>query len=370
MTSGPIPAPPGSTIPLADFLAGPGPRRMAALVLGVSAFAALFATSFIGALHQPKPHDVPIAVVAPPSEVAALQQRLTTAVPGAFTLERYGSERQAKTSLRDATVDAVWAPPLPPASKASTGGARPVAQLFTASALGEVPTQVIAKTFASVGKAAGQTMRVRDLVPLPARDPLGASSFFFGVGVFLPSFLGSIVMTLLLRRTPALVSMAAILVLAGCVGLIDVTIIDAGLGALVGDYGALIGIAALTSLAFSAPVLAAGRLLSPIGPLLALLVFVVLGLPASGGPFGTAFLPGLQRAFSPGLPLTNAVDAVRNVSYFGGHELAGHLGVLAVWAGAGLLVVAALAVLEAKSERGHSAPESPSKEEAPVPSLS
>jgi hypothetical protein len=350
MSGGNFQARPGSTIPLKKFLDGSGPRRLAAWILGVSAFAALFVTSFVGALHEPKPHHVPIAVVAPTPAAVTLQKRLDIAVPGGFTLMPYGSAQQAWTSLRDAAVDAVWiSPPLP--ASGSEGAARPVARLFVASALGVGPTQVIEQTFTRIEKVGGATVMVRDLVPLRAQDPFGISSFFLSVGVFLPTFLGSIMLILLLRQTPALAMIAAIVVLAGSVALIDVTIVDAGLAALVGHFGTLVGIAALASLAFSAPIVAVGRLVGPIGALLALLVFVVLGLPASGGPFGTAFLPGFQRAFSPGLPLTNAVYAVRNASYFGSHQIGAHLVTLALWAGAGLLVLAAIAVSEASSGR-------------------
>lgn len=352
-------------MPLRQFLAGPGPRRLAAWVLGVSAFAALFATSFVGALHQPRPHDLPVAVVAPSLAVATLQERADAAVPGGFRLERYASVQRARASLRDGAVDAVW---VPPSRRAEGSGGRksPVAQLLTAAALGEVPTQVIVSAFTNIGKAAGAKVIVTDLVPLPAQDPSGSSSFFFGASVFLPTFLGSMVMALLLRRTPALATMAAILVLAGCIALIDVVVVDGGLGALAGHFMTLVGVAALTSLAFSAPTVAAGRLLGPVGALLAVLVFVVLGLPASGGPFGTAFLPGFQRTFSPGLPLTNAVDAVRNVSYFGGHEVGGRLAILAIWAGAGLLVLAVGASLEAKAGRTRPTPTLSLAPEAPT----
>lgn len=351
-----VPGKPVSVIPLREFLVGSGPRRLAAWVLGVSAFAALFAVSFLGAFHQPKPYGMPIAVVAPSQAVTTLQKRLDRFAPESFALERYVSVEQATTSLRNGVVDAVW---LPPAVRASGfgPGARPVARLFTASALGETPTEVVQQTFITIGRADGETVTVSDLVPLPAEDPAGVSAFFFGLGVFLPSFLGSIVMILLLvRRTPALATIAALLVLAGCVGLIDVAVVDAGFGALVGHFGTLIGIAVLASLAFSAPTVAAGRLLGPLGALLALLVFVVLGAPASGGPFGTAFLPAFQRSLAPGLPLTNAVEAVRNASYFGGHGLSGYLRTLAVWAGVGLLLLGGVALSESKRRRALSPP--------------
>lgn len=346
---------PRPAIPLRTFLAGPGPRHLAAWLLGASAFAALVVTSFVTAFHEPKPHLVPIAVVAPRGAVVNLQKHLDGVVPQGFTLRQYGSAQAATSALRDTAVDAVWLPPSPTAT-GSAAGARPVSRLFVASALGQVPTQAITQIFTDLGKIEGATVAVRDLVPLPAQDPFGISSFFLSVAVFLPTFLGSMALVLLLRQAPMLAMITAIVVLAGCVALIDVTIVDAGIGALVGHFGTLVGIAALTSLAFSAPTVAIGRLLGPLGALLALLLFLVLGLPASGGPFGTTFLPDFQRALSPGLPLTNAVYAVRNASYFGSDEIGTHLVTLAIWAAAGLLVLAAIAMSDASRRRRQPVP--------------
>lgn len=338
----------GSTVQLREFLSGPGPRWLGAWLLGVSAFMALFSSSFLGAFHQPTPHWVPIAVVAPAPTVTTLQHKLNDQASGAFTLTRYGSVDRATTALRSATVDAVFVPPSTPtsASQSAEGGGRPVALLLTASALGKLPTQVITQTFTGIGKATGATVEVRDVVPLRTQDPFGISSFFFSIAVFLPSFIASVLLTVLFRRAPALARMVAIVALAGCLALIDVAVADAGLGALVGHPGTLIGVAVLASLAFTAPTVALGRLLGPPGAPVALLVFIILGLPASGGPFGTAFLPDFHRAFSPGLPLTNAVLAVRNITYFGGDNLSGPLGILAIWAGSGLLALAVISLVE------------------------
>jgi hypothetical protein len=54
---------------------------------------------------------------------------------------------------------------------------------------------------------------------------------------------------------------------------------------------------------------------------LSTLTFLVAGIPSSGGPFGVSFLPAFYRVAGPGLPLTNAATASRNISYFGGHAI-------------------------------------------------
>ena len=96
------------------------------------------------------------------------------------------------------------------------------------------------------------------------------------------------------------------------------------------------GIVALFSLAISAPTAALGRLRLPlIG--VAVVTFLIFGIPVSGGPSDLgAFGPGFLRALDSALPLGIAADAVRNIVYFHGHDIAGHLWVLAAWAAAGI----------------------------------
>lgn len=50
--------------------------RAALLVIGVFALQLLFITSYVGALHNPKPRDVPFGVVAPPQVSAQLVGQL------------------------------------------------------------------------------------------------------------------------------------------------------------------------------------------------------------------------------------------------------------------------------------------------------
>jgi nucleotide-binding universal stress UspA family protein len=68
------------------------------------------------------------------------------------------------------------------------------------------------------------------------------------------------------------------------------------------------------------------------------LVFIVCGIPASGGPANLAsFTPGFMRALGHALPLGIAASTIRNVVYFGGHATGPYLWTLAAWALAGLV---------------------------------
>jgi nucleotide-binding universal stress UspA family protein len=76
------------------------------------------------------------------------------------------------------------------------------------------------------------------------------------------------------------------------------------------------------------------------------LVFIVFGIPVSGGPANLAsFTPGFLRVLFPVLPLGIAASTIRNVVYFGGHATSAYLWTLAAWAlagVAGLILVTAL----------------------------
>ena len=118
-------------------------------------------------------------------------------------------------------------------------------------------------------------------------------------------------------------------------GLVAAAIADGIAG--LGNYAALAGIIALFSLAVAAPTAVLARIRPPLVAL-ALLAFIVFGIPASGGPANLAsFTPGFLRALNHALPLGLAAGTIRNVVYFGGHDTATYLWTLAAWALAGLV---------------------------------
>jgi nucleotide-binding universal stress UspA family protein len=133
---------------------------------------------------------------------------------------------------------------------------------------------------------------------------------------------------------------AAPIVVAAVIGAVTAGIAD-GVASL-GNYAAIAGIVALFSLAVAAPTAALGRIWPPLVSG-AVLVFMVFGIPVSGGPANLArFGPGFLRFLHPALPPGAAAGAVRNAVYFGGYGTAAPVWVLAAWATAG---VAALAVV-------------------------
>jgi hypothetical protein len=109
-----------------------------------------------------------------------------------------------------------------------------------------------------------------------------------------------------------------------------------------GHVVALCAIAALTIFASGAATAGIQAAAGPAGTGLVILVFVILGNPASGGPFARPLLPGLWRTIGGVLPPGAAVDLSRSALFFDGARVAGPILVLAGWAAFGTALVIAL----------------------------
>ena len=293
-----------------------------------AAFAALFVVMVLWAFHQPAPHGLPVGVVAPAGVTEKFQNALEAHFPGGFSLSAYPSEASARAGIARHHLDG--------ALVAAPDGLR----LLIADAGGAGPAQALTKAF---GDAAGQHLTVIDVVPPLSGDSEALSSFFVILGVLVPSLAAGSASALVFRRARRGWSIAAPAIVAMAIGLIAAGIADGLTG--FGNYLAIAGIVALFSLAVSAPTAALGRIAPPLTGL-AVLVFMVLGIPVSGGPSGlAAFGPGFLRAFGSALPLGVAANTVRNTVYFHGYDTAGHLLVLGSWAAAGAAALALVAIL-------------------------
>jgi nucleotide-binding universal stress UspA family protein len=169
---------------------------------------------------------------------------------------------------------------------------------------------------------------------------MALSPFFVVLGVLFPSLAVGSASALVFRRARPAWCVAAPVAAAVVIGLVAAGIAD-GISGL-GNYAAVAAIVALFSAAVAAPTAALGRLWPPLVAV-AILVFMMFGMPVSGGPSGLAsFGPGFLRVLHPALPLGAAASAVRGAVYFDGYGIVGPLWTLAAWAACG---VAALALV-------------------------
>ncbi|MBO0819620.1 MAG: hypothetical protein J2P26_02085 [Nocardiopsaceae bacterium] len=299
---------------------------MLAIAIGALVFAFCFGWSFLAAFHAPAPHNVPVGVVAPAPQAQQLGTMLNAHVPGGLSLHPYATPDAAREAVLHRSVEGAF-----------VAGPHPV--LMVASAGGNATAQFLQTAFGAAASSTGLHLRVSDLVPLPAANSEGLTLFFLLLSVLIPSLAVGIASSLAARGSKTWLQGTVLIVTAAAMGAVGMWIANGITGAVHGHFLALAGICALLSLAISASTAALARIAPP-AAVLAVLAFVVVGVPATGGPVGLArFMPAFFRDLAPGLPASRALPALTNTAYFGGHQITNDLWILAIYAVADLVVL-------------------------------
>ena len=315
-------------------------RRMVALTVGASLFSLLFVLSYGYAIHSPRPHDVRIDVVAAPAAVAAITQALQRAEPGGFAVRADANAAQARRAVsRDHAYGALVVP----------AAGRDI--LYTASAGGVAVAQVVTGALTHVAAAQGRLLEQVDLIPLPAGDRAGGSSFVFEIGLLIPAVVGSVGFYLLGRRARLWVRIAAAAGYAVLASAFGVLVLDVILGALTGSPWTLMATGTLTAAAFVLTIAALHAVLGLPGTGLAAGVLLVIGNALNGSTVPIPMLPDGYRQLAGWLPNASAVQAFRSDTYFSGQGQGHALMVLALWVGVALLVLGATDALHLRRRR-------------------
>jgi hypothetical protein len=308
----------------------PSPKAVAIVLVPALVLMIAFAFFYVGAFHDPTPHNVPVAVVGPPAVVEQLN-----GLPGDPLDARQASSRSdALSQIDDREVYGAF--------DATTN------RLFVASAANRPTAIALEATFNRVAAAQGRrAVRVTDVKPLPVKDPNGTAAFYAVIAWMFGGYIASTLIGLVgsprstsTRRAAARISALGGFAVVG--GILSVVILRASFGVFSGHVVALSAIAALTIFASGAATAGIQAALGPAGTGLVILGFVILGNSASGGPFARPLLPGLWRTIGGLLPPGAAVDLARSALFFDGARIAGPILVLVGWVAFGTLLALAL----------------------------
>jgi hypothetical protein len=307
-----------------------GTRRLTGIPLLIVALCvvlfvqALFVTSYIGALHHPKPHRVPLGVVG--------SSPLPAAVGKAFSLKlrQYPSEGAALAAIDHRKIDGAFV--------AAPGGDR----LVVVPASGNPGASALTAAFGAAAAALKQPLEVVQVHKLPPTDASGSVSFFVVMALIVGGYLSA---TIALAFGGATTTRQRRLLALGIVAVFGALITDLvagpGLGAIpTSKFFTLWGLFVLVMMAVAYAAAGLQALLGAAGTLVVVVLFVIFGAPASGGTIPSPYLPTLWRTFGPYLPAGAGTTAVRNTIYFDGNAITKPLLVLAAY-----LVVGAAAVI-------------------------
>ena len=310
--------------------ATPTPKAVALVLLPAIVLMLAFAFSYVGAFHDPTPHDVPLAVVGPPAVATQLDQLPDDPLDA----RESPSRSDALSQIDDREVYGAYE--------------APTNRLFVASAANPATAIALERTFDRIAAAQGRpAARVTDVKPLPPKDPNGTAAFYAMIAWVFGGYIASTLFGLV--GTPRSGShtrgAARIGALAGfslVAGILSVILLRVCFGVFAGHVVALCAIAALTIFASAAATAGIQAFAGPAGTGLVILLFVILGNPASGGPFARPLLPGLWGTIGGVLPPGASVDLARSALFFDGERIVGPILVLVGWTALGTAVVIAL----------------------------
>lgn len=315
------------------------PRHLFLMPLAAAAVGLIITLSFGYADHDPQPHGVRIAVLAPSRVISHLDAGLQAAAPGGFDLVPVSSAASALRQVRSQSAAGGYVVP-----------ARGPVTIVTAAAAGTSQQTVIMSALTAASQALHRQVRAQDVAPLPPGDRAGLSSFVFGLGLLIPSVIGSIGLFLVGARRRLWWRVAAGTVLALLVAGAGVFALNVVFGALAGNAAALLGIGFLGSLSFVLFVVATQSLTGLPGTALGALVFIFVGNAISGGTTPIAFLPNGFRQLAPWLPNGAIIRAARTVIYLPDQSLGHPLLVLGLWIAESLAVLGGVDLLH-RAER-------------------
>ncbi|MFJ4339563.1 hypothetical protein [Streptomyces sp. NPDC088915] len=318
--------PPVATVETGAPRPGPGtPRKLAAVLLGLTAVVVLMLCAFALPSVNGGPHEVPVGVTGPQAAAEGLKAKLDGPE---WDVTVYEDADALTTAIREREVAGGLA--------LGTGGI----DVYTATA--GAPTATGALT--ALGNAAADRQHVKatvhDLVPFPGDDPRGAGLAAAG----LPLVFGGIFPAVLLTRLfpghahlrtrfagVVLFSLLAGAAIAGC--------LQYGTGSLAGSYwltalGLGLGMAALSMTFIGLEALAG---FAGLGAGIA--VMMLLGNPLSGLGSGPYWLPSGWSTLGQVLPPGASGSLLRSLAFFDGTGAAVPALTLAAWVALGLVLL-------------------------------
>jgi hypothetical protein len=310
--------------------ATPTPKAVALALIPALVLTLAFAFSYVGAFHDPTPHQVPVAVVGPP----ALAEQLD-GLPGApLDARPSASQAAALSEIDDREVYGAY--------DAAAN------RLFVASAANRATAVALEVTFNAAAAAQGKpAVPVTDVKPLPPKDPNGTALFYAVIAWVFGGYIASTLIGLIgsprdSSRQRAAARLGALAGFGIVAGILSVVILRACFDVFSGHVVAMCAVAALTIFASGAASAGIQAAIGEAGTALVILVFVILGNAASGGPFARPLLPGFWSTIGGVLPPGASVDLSRSSLFFDGARVVGPILVLVGWGAFGTALALAL----------------------------
>src|SRR5499426_1357043 len=333
----PSPTPPAPTAP-APKVPGPGEevppagktgrrgtiRKILVALITVLVLQAIFALCLVSAQQLTVPRSMPFGVAGAPSPVPAA---VASNPKLGLDLPDYSSKSAAMTAINQSKLYGAYI----------TGKSSDT--LIVVPAKSFFAQFFIEPAFLAAAHKLGRPVTVQTVTPLPSSDPVGAVAS----PLLLPVLIGGLFAAVFIFKATggaAAPRRAHILVGYALAGALLTDLIDGpGIGAYASShFWPLLPCFWLVTSAVALGAAAIQRLAGKAGAALVLVLLIFVGLAGSGG-FGSYLLPGYWRNIGVIFPPQNAVNLIRNVLYYGAHNITTPLIVLLLWVVAGAAVI-------------------------------
>lgn len=180
---------PGADTPRSPFLAEVKDAvtpRATMLVTGAVGLALLFIASYVGALHDPKPKNVPLGVVAPGVAAQQTVDRLENLPDDPLDPRTVADAATARKQILNREIDGALL--VDPNSTTDT--------LLVATGGGRVLAATLESLVATLERSEARTLRTIDVAPADRHDANGLTSFYATVGWCVGGYLCASIMTI------------------------------------------------------------------------------------------------------------------------------------------------------------------------------
>lgn len=312
----------------------------AALTLvGVAVLQLALAGTYLVAFHAPMPHELQIAVVGDQSKVQTLADTITSKSNSQYKAVVIASDSDAVDKLKTQSVFAIYTPAFTKSTiTIASANSKSLSQAIAASLTTFdsqyqlQARQALAAANPSAADMPSSSPTVKDIAPLPSGDSNGLALFYTAFSAVFGGYLAAVALNLVrgkraFWRYNVYLRTVAFGIFSIVTSLLIGLISTHGVGAIpVSDYWATVGILALVTFGVSMFATALISLLGILGTALVIILFVVIGTPASGGTVPLNLTgDGIWQWLAPFLPTGAGVGALRQAIYFGGENIMQHL---------------------------------------------
>ncbi|QXQ10118.1 hypothetical protein [Paeniglutamicibacter sp. Y32M11] len=283
--------------------------------------------AYLGAFHQPAPHNLEVAIVGDTAATKVFAQSLKDEAGDSLSVRTIATPDAARALVADREVAAAFS-----MEKSS-------ATLFISSAASETNAGITQKIFMPIAYAQHLPFQVEDVVPTGEHDNTGQGIFFLLVALSIGGYAGSVPLSGFMGK----VKLPTRFVMAAASGAVVSTIALVISGPIYGVLTHSLADIWLISWLYTTAITTIGMGLHPIlrhwTTATLTLCFVALNFTSSGGIFMPEVQPGLFAALNAFWNGAAWLHAVQTLTYFPSEGIGLDILKLALWLIAGIALM-------------------------------